>query len=186
MRAISGLQGGANSEVYQATLDYGCVVVAFASKSARKQLELLQNKAIRTILGVPRWSSTSACQLEVDIMPQQCCHEARQAIFTDKVLRNPNHTLHDQITKGFQKSREVFTDNTWLYKITDAWQLHSQEIQLPVPEHRHNFIPWSKSTADICVHRPYSNKLTAPPNHVKEAAYKSIAKAEFSIPSLLY
>jgi len=60
MRAISGIPGGANSQVlrkvYQATirpiLDYGCVAVA----------EKLQNQAIRTILGVPRWSSTAACQ----------------------------------------------------------------------------------------------------------------------------
>jgi ribonuclease HI len=188
MRAISGLPGGANSvvlrKVYQATvrpiLDYGCVVVTFASKSARKQLEILQNQAIRTILGVPRWSCTSACQLEVDIMPLQFRHETRQAIFTDKVLRNPDHTLHDQISKGLQKSREVFTDNTWLYKTTDAWHLHSHDNQPPVPEARQNFVPLSKPIADIRVHRPYGNKSTAPPSQVKEAAYKSIADAEES------
>ena len=79
MRAISGLPGGANSQVlrriYQATvrpiLDYGCLVVSFATKPARKQLETLQNQAIRTILGVPRWSNISTCQLEADIMPLQ-------------------------------------------------------------------------------------------------------------------
>ena len=51
MRAISGLPGGANSQVlrriYQATvrpiLDYGCLVVSFATIPARKQLETLQN-----------------------------------------------------------------------------------------------------------------------------------------------
>ena len=118
MRAISGLPGGANSQVlrriYQVTvrpiLDYGCPVVSFATIPARKQLETLQNQAIRTILGVPRWSNIPTCQLEADIMPLQFRHEARQAIFADKVLRNLEHVLHDQISKGIDKSREVITD----------------------------------------------------------------------------
>ena len=161
MRAISGIPGGANSQVlrkvYQATirpiLDYGCVAVA----------EKLQNQAIRTILGVPRWSNTAACQLEVDILPLQLRHEARQAIFVDKVLRNPEHAIHDEVSKSIKKSREVFTDRTWSLKTSDAWRLHNKSEQPPTPETRQVSLPWSPPVADIRVHRPYDNKASAPP-----------------------
>ena len=196
MRAISGLPGGANSEVlrkvYQATvrpiLDYGCAAVAFAPKKTYEQLEKLQNQAIRTILGVPRWSCTSACQLEADIMPLKFRHEARKAIFADKALRNPEHAIHDQISKGIKKSREVFTDRTWLYKTTDAWHLHNKDDQPPVQEASQVPHPWSPPLADIRVHRPCDNKAIAPPSQVSEAAYKSIADAEQStrFPPLVY
>jgi ribonuclease HI len=193
MRAITGLPGGANSQVlrkvYQATirpiLDYGCIVVSFASPYARKQLETLQNQAIRTILGAPPWSNTLTCQLEADIMPLQFRHEARQAIFADKVLRNPDHALHSQISKGLAKSREVFTDNTWLYQTTDAWHLHSKDDHPPAPEAQQPSCPWSKPVAETRVHRPYDSKATAPPELVKDAAYQSIAEAESTSPAPL-
>ena len=186
MRTISGLPGGANSQVlrkiYQASvrpiLDYGCVVVAFTTTPARKQLETLQNQAIRTILGVPRWSNIQTCQLEADIMPLQFRHEARLAIFADKVLRNTEHALHGQISKGLTKSREVFTDNTWLLQTADAWHLHSQDTQPPAPDTKQFSVPWSKPVADTRIHRPYDNKTSAPPALVKEAAYQSIADVE--------
>ena len=190
MRAITGLPGGANSQVlrkiYQATvrpiLDYGCVVVSFATIPARTQLEKLQNQAIRTILGVPRWSNTLTCQLEADIMPLQFRHEARQAIFADKVLRNHDHALHGPISNALSKSREVFTDNTWLFQTTDAWHLHNQDDHPPVPETTRIPDPWSNPIAETRILRPYDSKHSAPPELVKESAYKSIADAESTIP----
>ena len=188
MRAISGLPGGANSKVlkkvYQATvrpiLDYGCVAVAFAPKTHYEKLEKLQNKAIRTILGVPRWSCISSCQLETEIMPLRFRHEARQATFADKVLRNPDHAIHKQLTSCIKKSREVFTDNTWLNKTSDAWHLHNTNDKPPTTEITKPNSPWDTPLLDIRVHRPYENKTKAPADQVSEAAYKSITDAEQS------
>ena len=196
MRAISGLAGGANSKVlkkvYQATvrpiLDYGCVAVAFAPKTSYEKLEKLQNQALRTILGVPRWSCTSTCQLEADIMPLRFRHEARQAIFADKVLRNPDHAIHKQLTTSIKKSREVFTENTWLNKTSDAWRLHNSNEQTPTTEVTKAPTPWTPPLLDIRVNRPYKNKSTAPPELVSKAAYESITDAEqsTSAPPLVY
>ncbi len=196
MRAISGLPGGANStvlkKVYQATvrpiLDYGCVAVAFAPKTAYKTLEKLQNRAIRIILGVPRWSCISTCQLETEIMPLRFRHEARQATFADKVLRKPDHALHKQLSTSIEKSREVFTDNTWLNKTSDAWHLHNTNNQSPPTEIIQPNKPWNTPLLDTRVHRPYKNKTDTPLDKVSEAAYKSITDAEQSTnsPSLTY
>ena len=111
-------------------------------------------------------------------MPLQFRHEARLSIFADKVLRNTEHALHDQISKGLTKSREVFTDNTWLLQTADAWHLHSQDAQPPVPEAIQHSDPWSKPVADTRTYRPYDNKTSAPPTIVEESAYQSIADAE--------
>ena len=167
MRAISGLPGGANSKVlkkvYQATvrpiLDYGCVAVAFAPKTTYEKLEKIQNRAIRTILGAPRWSCISTCQLETEIMPLRFRHEARQATFADKVLRNPDHALHKQLTTSIKKSREVFTENTWLNKTSDAWHLHNTTDQAPPTEISQPNNPWNTPLLDTRVHRPYKNKI---------------------------
>lgn len=48
-------------------------------------------------------------------------------------------------------------------------------------------VPWSKPAAETRIHRSYDNKTSAPPELVKEAAYKSIADAESSrFPPLVY
>ena len=187
MRAISGLPGGANSyilhRVYQTTirpiLDYACVAHSFASKTARHQLDVIQNRAARLILGVPSWSCTQACLHEIDLIPLQFRHDARLAIFTDKVLRNPSHPLHNQVRSALQKNREAFKDNTWLLKTADNWRIHTPvDDYLPEIEDRVIQPPWDKPAADLRVIRPYDSKSSATPEQVTDAAYQSIAEAE--------
>ncbi|XP_076030865.1 uncharacterized protein LOC143019049 [Oratosquilla oratoria] len=127
MRAISGLPGGANSyvlhQVYKTTirpiLDYGSVALAFASKTTRHHFDAMQNRAARLILGVPSWSCTQACLHETDLIPSQLRHDARLAIFNDKVLRSPSHPLQSQVRPALEKSRKAFKDNTWLLQTAD-------------------------------------------------------------------
>ena len=197
MRAITGLPGGANTrvlkQVYMVTirpiLDYGCLVLSFACSSARRQLERLQNRAIRTMLGVYRWSNPEAGQRETDIMPLKFRHEARLAVFMDKVLRKAQHPLHTQLQTALEKSREVFTADTWLLQAADAWRRHIPvKDYVPEPVERLPTPPWSSVGAQLQYPQLQAAKKSYSAEQLLEIAQRSISQAESRLegPKVIY
>ena len=66
------------------TIDYGIVVQSLMVKNGKLKLQRIQNASARIVLGVHKWSKSSAVLREVGQLPLANRIEAKQARVTDE------------------------------------------------------------------------------------------------------
>ena len=93
LRQITGLNCFTLRRIFNATLraviDYGAEVHNQMSETELRRLQRAQNAALRSCLGVPRWTPT-----EIQIAPVVSRSEITQTKFAENVLQNEDHLLH--------------------------------------------------------------------------------------------
>ncbi|KAG0716228.1 hypothetical protein GWK47_010216 [Chionoecetes opilio] len=123
MRAMTRLNAGATFSVLRlyyvqavrSLVDYCAPVIIALSPNQQERLEVLQNNAMRTMLGAPRWSSACVMQSETSLVPLatrvQCIMACRVArVFRRDVEGVAQRRLRLAMTQGI----ECLRGNTWL------------------------------------------------------------------------
>ena len=95
---LSGLNCFTLRRIFNATvravIDYGAEVHNQMSNTQLRRLQRAQNAALRSCLGVPRWTPKDNVHTEIQIAPVVTRSEITQAKFAEKVLQNQEHPLH--------------------------------------------------------------------------------------------
>ena len=60
-------------------------------------MQVIQNQAMRLIVGVPKSTSAASTGRELDILPIECRANIRRARFMLKVKSQAHHPLHDAV-----------------------------------------------------------------------------------------
>ena len=101
MGTLSGVNARILRQVYiatvQSTLEYGAITFGMMSKSSLAHMQVIQNQAMRVILGVPKSTSAASTGRELDILPIECRANIRRARFMLKVKSQAHHPLHDAV-----------------------------------------------------------------------------------------
>ena len=95
---LSGVNCSVPRKIFNATvkpiLDYGSEIHNLMSKTQQERLERVQNAALKSCLGVPKWTATHNIRAKLNILPVSTRSEIAQAKYITKVLQNQEHSLH--------------------------------------------------------------------------------------------
>ncbi|KAG0716376.1 putative RNA-directed DNA polymerase from transposon BS [Chionoecetes opilio] len=165
MRAMTRLNAGATFSVLRlyyvqavrSLVDYCAPVLIALSPSQQERLEVLQNNAMRTMLGAPRWSSACVMQSETRLVPLatrlQCIMACRVArVFCRDVEGVAQRRLRLAMTQGI----ECLRGNTWLINTSPATHslIHAgitgpwREVDVPAPTY-YAPPPWGPPAAEF-------------------------------------
>ena len=130
----------------RATLDYGSEVLNKMSQSQLNRLQRAQNAALRSCLGVSKWTPIVNIHSELNILPVSNRTDITHAKFIDKILQNTNHQLQPYVEAAFENPYHgAKHKNSWVAKsaltykkLTSKAPAPPNEAPLPPAE------PWSK------------------------------------------
>ena len=131
MRAMTRLTAGATYTVLRlyyvqavrSLVDYSAPVLIALSPNQQERVEVLQNTAMRTMLGAPRWSSACVMQSETSLVPLTTRVELIMACRVARVLRrDAEGVAQRRLRLALTQDVDVLRHNTWLVNTTLATQ----------------------------------------------------------------
>ena len=101
MRAMTRTSAGATFSVLRlfyvqavrALVDYSAPVLVTLSRSQQKRMEVIQNQAMRTMLGAPRWTASCAMQAETQLVPLATRVQQIVACRVAKILHRDSESM---------------------------------------------------------------------------------------------
>ena len=163
MQAMTRHTSGATYSVLRlfyvpALVDYSAPVLIALSTTQQERLEVvLQNTALRTTLGAPRWSSTCIMQSETGLVPRTIQVEQMVACRMDRVLqREVEGVSQRRLQLTMTQGAEVLPHNPWLLlrsALTTRHLTHTDnrpsgpQPDLPSPSYR-TPPPWESPPAE--------------------------------------
>ena len=192
MRKMTSLQQGAGSHIlktyYMATtrsiIDYGAINLTKLSQNQINSIEVIQNNAMRIILGAPMWTRICNLQAETHLPPLKTriqiknCHTIIKTL-----LQRPHSFLASRIKTELARHPDLPRPNTYAATLGDcirecnmAAKMAGIQPDLGCP----NLIkpaPWETFPAKIFYTKLPNNKNSCTPLQLKTAAQASILAA---------
>ena len=129
MRAMTRTHTGATSSVLRlfyvlavrALVDYSAPVLVALSPTQQKRIEVIQNQAMRTVLGAPHWISGCVMQAETRLVPLAARTQQIVAFRMAKVLHQDRKLVaRTRLCRVLPQWQDLFTGNTWLLRMADV------------------------------------------------------------------
>ena len=182
---LSGVNCSVLRRLFNATvkpiLDYGSEIHNLMSKTQQERLERVQNAALRSCLGVPKWTATHNVRAELNILPVSTRSEIAQAKYTTKVLRNQQHPLHiyidAEVTSPYHSKKH---QHSWIAKTVATYQKlkYHTEAQPPLEQHGTKCAPWDKVPLNLNFNESIPTKDTQDSQTLKTMAMATLQPAD--------
>ena len=166
-------------QAVRSLVDYSAPVLTALSSSQRGQLEVLQNSALRTMLGAPRWCSACVMQSEARLVPLATRVEYIAACRVAKILhRDAEGVAQRRLRTAMYQGRECLRNNPWLATTCLATHVLGhvenslgqwREADTPAPTYRAP-PPWEPPIADITVTPLPASKALITPQESRQRA----------------
>ncbi|KAK8372172.1 hypothetical protein O3P69_011867 [Scylla paramamosain] len=191
MRAITGLKRGANYQVLRtyyiqavrSVIEYGAPCLSTASTTAITSLEMLQNQALRLMVGAPKWTRICTLQVETNIPPLATRLKAVSTAHLGKLLRQETTSEKtESIRQALVQDRDLFTKKTWASTAADSIKtLHVQHFftQFKADTPHEDYTPPPPWTP----HVPHTSALKPPTAKAKLSSAELSALAEEALQS---
>lgn len=191
MRAITGLERGANYQVLRtyyiqavrSVIEYGAPCLSTASTTAITSLEMLQNQAMRLMVGAPKWTRICTLQVETNIPPLATRLKAVSTAHLGKLLRQETTSAKtESIRQALAQDRDLFTKKTWASTAADSIKtLHVQHFftQFKADTPHEDYTPPPPWTP----HVPHTSALKPPTAKAKLSSAELSALAEEALQS---
>ena len=191
MRKMTSLQQGANSHIlktyYMATIrsliDYGAINLTKLSPTQLSSLEVIQNNAMRIILGAPMWTRICNLQAETNLPPLNTRIQIKNCHTIIKTLiQRPQSFLASRIKVELERHPDLPKPNTFASTLGDCVrncninQIAEIQPDLCSP----NFLkpaPWEPFPATITYTKLPTSKSNCTTNQLQTAALTSIQAA---------
>ncbi|XP_076069251.1 uncharacterized protein LOC143041313 [Oratosquilla oratoria] len=195
MRAMTRTHSGASHAVLRlyyiqavrSLIDYSAVVLVSLSPTQQRRIECIQNQAMRTMLGAPRWTSMSIMQSETRLVPLASRVQHIATCRVAKILRQDRETIaRTKIKRTLPQRRDLFSTNTWLRRIADATNALFDDGQIAMwsPDLAvANYVvpaPWQPPPVEIIINNPPARKAQCTQHELWLHALASVTQA--SIP----
>ena len=102
-------------------MDYSATVLVALSNHQQKRVEVIQNQAMRAMMGAPRWTSTCAMQSETRLVPLASRVQQIVACRVAKTLQQGRETAaQTELRRVLPLCREGYIESTWLHRVAEA------------------------------------------------------------------
>lgn len=188
LRWMSGRGAGASVTVkrkiyvaaIRSVIDYCAPCLPGISLVRLQSLEVVQNNAMRTILGAPIWTSVATMREECGFSSVRHRIMARTATALATYLRRWSHTsLGRQFRQAFQRPLAPALDGDWVHAVADAVRTLSVtdvalcDPDLPLPDHLPS-PPWAPVHCNFTLPR-YSHPKSLLPARLQQEALELVA-----------
>ncbi|XP_076049326.1 uncharacterized protein LOC143030002 [Oratosquilla oratoria] len=191
MRAMTRPEAGTSDAVLllyyvqaiRSLVDYSAPVLVTLGGGLRKRIEVIQNQAMRTMLGAPRWTSACVLQSETRLVPLTIRTQQIVACRVAKILLQGRETaVHSRLRKILPHDRTLFTANTWIYRVGDAANQFMDSTQfLRTPHHLietyQEPLPWEQPLAEVTYTSLPAAKALCSTEVLRQLALVSMAQA---------
>ena len=129
LRYLSSLEGGAGYTVLKtfytaairSLIDYAAPTLITLSPTQLERLEVIQNNAMRTILGAPMWTRLCNLQMETQLPPLAARVSQRMACISSKIITSPLTTLAgDALLHAVQLDPNTQNNKTWCCAVSNT------------------------------------------------------------------
>ena len=191
MRAMTRPTAGATFSVLRlyyvqavrSLVDYSAPVLAALSPSQQERLEVVQNTAMRTMLGAPRWSSACVMQSETSLVPLSVRVQQVTACRVARVLqRDADGVAQRRLRLALVQDDAFLRRNPLLLGVQLA--VHSivrivgwpwPQADLPAPTFRAP-PPWEPPVANFTATRLPANKSACTTAELRQHALMAVAR----------
>ena len=181
---LSGVNCSVLRKIFNATvkpiLDYGSEIHNLMSKTQQERLERVQNAALKSCLGVPKWTATHNVRAELNILPVSSRSEIAQAKYITKVLQNQEHSLHiyidAEVSSPYQSKKH---QHSWIAKTVATYQklrFHTEAQHLSELQ-RTKSAPWEKVPLNLNFNESIPAKGTQDSQTLKTMAMATLQAA---------
>ncbi|XP_050724605.1 uncharacterized protein LOC127002567 [Eriocheir sinensis] len=192
MRAMTKTRAGATFPVLRlfyvqtvrALIDYSAPVLIALSPTQQRRIEVVQNKAMRTMLGAPGWASSSVMQSETRLVPLASRVQQIVACRVAKVLHQDRESVaRAALCRVLPQRRDLFTGKTWLLKVAEAASPlpHLDHLRREGPDRpAATYVappPWQPPTAEIIIRELPASKARCTQGELLQHALMVVAQA---------
>ncbi|XP_050703623.1 uncharacterized protein LOC126989089, partial [Eriocheir sinensis] len=191
MRAMTRPWAGATFSVLRlyylravrSLVDYSAPVLVGLSRHQQRRLEVVQNNAMRTMLGAPRWTSACVMQNETRLVPLTCRVDCIMACRVARVLqRDAEGVAPERLRLAMAQGVECLHNNGWLIGTTIAANTsrHAgnwlwREPDRPHPTYRPS-APWEPSAAVFTATQLPASKAQCTTAELRQHALMAMAQ----------
>lgn len=191
MRAMTRPTAGATFSVLRqyyvqavrSLVDYSAPVLVALSTNQQERLEVVQNTAIRTMLGAPRWSSACVMQNETSLVPLSIRVQQVMACRVARVFhRDTEGVAQRRLRLALVQDETFLRRNPWLFHAQLA--VHSlvrmegwpwPQADLPAPTFRAP-PPWELPSAEFTATQLPASKAVCPTAELRQHALMAMAR----------
>ena len=161
-------------------VDYSAPVLTALSSSQRTRLEVVQNNAMRTMLGAPRWCSACVMQSEARLVPLTTRVEFIVACRVARILHRD--AVQRRLRMAMMQDHECLRGNPWLTNTAraasilghvESWPWQWREADIPAPAF-HPPAPWEPPVAEVTVTPLPASKAVCLPQEMQQRALMSM------------
>ena len=192
MRYMTSLSEGTNYQVQRSyytactrtLVDYAAPTLCNLKEKQTTKLEVIQNNAMRLILGAPMWTRLSNLNLETNLPPLEARISARNThIITKTLLNRQDSIAARRVKEALGRHPELPIPDTYgshLASSIKRMELEKQtkEIKSDTPTIPYNPPPWNKDTTIFNYTKLPMSKRECTPEALKAAALLAIEQTE--------
>ncbi|XP_063887725.1 uncharacterized protein LOC135115154 [Scylla paramamosain] len=189
MRAMTRINAGATFSVLRqyyvhavrSLVDYSAPVLIALSPNQQERIEVLQNTAMRTMLGAPRWSSACVMQSETRLVPLTTRVQQITACRVARVLqRDAEGVTQRRLRLAGTQGAESLRRNPWLLQCTLATHNLARmenwpQADLPAPTFRAP-PPWEPPAAEFSATQLPASKALCAVEEMRQHAFMALAQ----------
>ncbi|XP_063854131.1 uncharacterized protein LOC135096523 [Scylla paramamosain] len=189
MRAMTRISAGATFSVLRqyyvhavrSLVDYSAPVLIALSPNQQERIEVLQNTAMRTMLGAPRWSSACVMQSETRLVPLTTRVQQITACRVARVLqRDAEGVTQRRLRLAGTQGAESLRRNPWLLQCTLATHNLARmenwpQADLPAPTFRAP-PPWEPPAAEFSATQLPASKALCAVEEMRQHAFMAMAQ----------
>ncbi|KAG0718417.1 putative RNA-directed DNA polymerase from transposon BS [Chionoecetes opilio] len=192
MRAMTRTHAGASYAVLRlfyvqavrALLDYSAPVLIALSPTQQKRIEVIQNRAMRTMLGAPRWTSGCIMQSEARLVPLTTRTQQIVACRVAKILHQVRESAaRTKLSTVLPQGHDLSAGNTWLRRVAEAANhlLDLDQLLQEGPDRPAAFYvappPWQAPTVEVVITALPASKALCTRVELRQHALRGIADA---------
>ena len=155
-------------------VDYSAPTLITLSDKMCQKLEVVQNKAMRTILGAPRWTSITIMLSELGLVPLKDRITQLMAGRVASILNRGSDTEAQKKLRNLQghipnKSRWIKAAVNSIVTLVDVWPLLTQGPDVTSPTYTES-PPWEETKLEVTYTRLPSAKAHCLPQEMRQQA----------------
>ncbi|KAG0714112.1 hypothetical protein GWK47_014768 [Chionoecetes opilio] len=154
------------------------------SPTQQKRIEVIQNQAMRTMLGAPRWTSGCVIQSEARLVPLTTRTQQIVACRVAKILYQVRESAaRTKLSTVLPQGHDLSAGNTWLRRVAEAANhlLDLDQLLQEGPDRPAAFYvappPWQAPTVEVVITTLPASKALCTRVELRQHALRGIAEA---------
>ena len=181
MRRMCCFKSGASFQILKlyytsairSIVEYSFAAIMLMSKTSRKQLDVIQNKAMRVMTRSPPWTSKAPLEYATNLVPLAVRENKAILRIIDCTLRDKSHPNHESLHAVIVQNKRTINPLSWNNRARALWV--QSKLVAPPPSLTKYRKPWELEKVRFVTSLPTEGKQNTDINVLKNHALMLIS-----------